>query len=348
MSLLHAKEVVTLSSVSRTTGQRGAKMNSLLRKAFLICLLAIPLSLHAQNSCEVIILGPRVGPAIGAQEAKRFGLFTELRDLVGAMFFQVSADSFIARVLLCSDGGTIRDTIIPFSARRLSLIAERVDHIDEIEAGHYRANKIRSEVALCRYEPSIWNSLLAKGLPAILDHTRGKGDRVKVILRSGNSVQGEVAAAGNSLLILQEESEFSTLTWRDVLEVERTGTSKVFIGWKVGVGVGAVAGAVAGVLYGRYNEIEERWMPLEVGFFAGAGALAGLIGGAVIGGAAELIWPAHQDTLFKPTQQDFDALRPVSRYARGVQLRDTTGSDRFQKDWESAVNVFPGTTALPR
>ncbi len=113
-----------------------------MRRIVLIFALLLPVSLIAQelktaDSAIVIVLSPRVGAEINAEEAATYHLFRQLPGFLWGEFFLVNGEAFVLHAVMVDRSGVQRDTLVPFPDQLLYLLAEKINHLEEIESGTY-------------------------------------------------------------------------------------------------------------------------------------------------------------------------------------------------------------------
>ncbi len=93
--------------------------------------------LHGQDSVKVIIVSPRVGREVDAGEREHFKVFTRIVGFDHAVFYQRTDSSYVAHVVYQSGRGVINDTLIEFSRVQLTMLAEKINHLEGMENGTY-------------------------------------------------------------------------------------------------------------------------------------------------------------------------------------------------------------------
>jgi hypothetical protein len=88
------------------------------------------------DSARIVILSDRVGPVVSADERQRYHLFTQFKDFSRAVVLQLPDSSCAIRFTLVSSGG-LRDTLVRYSWTAIMLMADRIEHFEELENGEY-------------------------------------------------------------------------------------------------------------------------------------------------------------------------------------------------------------------
>jgi opacity protein-like surface antigen len=103
-----------------------------------LALLSIPKSVLAQDNDKVLILSPRVGSVIDAGERERYGLFQGIKGFDRAVFFQTPEKKYYAKIMCVGSDGARRDTTVQYSEDELKMLAEQIDHFEDIQKGTYK------------------------------------------------------------------------------------------------------------------------------------------------------------------------------------------------------------------
>lgn len=88
------------------------------------------------DSARVVILSDRVGPVISPDKREKYHLFTQFRDFNQAVVLQLRDSSCAVRLTLVSSGG-FRDTLVRYSWTAIMLMADRIEHFEDLENGEY-------------------------------------------------------------------------------------------------------------------------------------------------------------------------------------------------------------------
>ncbi len=104
----------------------------------LFCFLfPLTISCLAQDSTKVLILSPRVGPKITAGAREQFEIFPQFDNFVEATAFETSDGNCFVRITLEPQKGVFRDTILQYPHQTLLMIAEKINHFEDLAAGRY-------------------------------------------------------------------------------------------------------------------------------------------------------------------------------------------------------------------
>lgn len=103
-----------------------------------VMLLASSSLVFGQDSSKIVILSPRVGPEIDRAERDRFRLFSQIRGFERAEILVGADNTYYARVLTRDQEGSMRDTIISYSEMYVFMLAEKINHLEDLENGTYR------------------------------------------------------------------------------------------------------------------------------------------------------------------------------------------------------------------
>jgi hypothetical protein len=113
-------------------------MNSRLFVTLALFFMGIQAILHAQDSCKVVILGPRVGAIIDKTERDRYKLFQQFPAFESGIVLKGHASSYGVRIEYRDTDGRIRDSILVYSEQALLMVAEKINHFEDLEDGNYR------------------------------------------------------------------------------------------------------------------------------------------------------------------------------------------------------------------
>ena len=86
------------------------------------------------DSARIVVLSDRVGPVVSPDERQRYHLFTQFKDFSRAVVLQLPDSSCAVRFTLVSTGG-LRDTLVRYSWTAIMLMADRIEHFEELEKG---------------------------------------------------------------------------------------------------------------------------------------------------------------------------------------------------------------------
>ena len=92
---------------------------------------------------KVVILSPRVGSVIDATERQQYELFPEVRDFDRAVFLQTPKKRYYAKIMFVGPDGARTDTTVQYSEDTLSVLAERIEHFEEIKQKTYQMGERR-------------------------------------------------------------------------------------------------------------------------------------------------------------------------------------------------------------
>jgi hypothetical protein len=88
------------------------------------------------DSARIVILSDRVGPVVSPDERQKYHLFTQFKDFSRAVVLQLPDSSCAVRLTLVSSGG-LRDTLVHYSWTAIRLMADRIEHFEDLENGEY-------------------------------------------------------------------------------------------------------------------------------------------------------------------------------------------------------------------
>ena len=95
-------------------------------------------TLHAQEKDKIVILSSRVGPVLDAAKRDHYNLFQEIKDFNRGIVYQTPAKTYYARITLVGKDGKVRDTTVQYSESYLLMLAEHIDHFEDLEKGVYQ------------------------------------------------------------------------------------------------------------------------------------------------------------------------------------------------------------------
>lgn len=124
------------------------KTSSSLLVTCLFSLVMICPALHAGDSSGVVLLSPRFGPRIDALDAKRYGLFQQFAGFQNVTLFRAPAQFYYARFHYVTSDGLTRDTVVQYSEALLLMLAEKVDHYEDIVDGTYHFGDSPSKLVI--------------------------------------------------------------------------------------------------------------------------------------------------------------------------------------------------------
>jgi hypothetical protein len=250
---------------------------------------------------KVVILSPRVGSAIDAAERERYELFPEVRHFDRAVFLQTPEKTYYAKIMFIGPDGAGRDTTVQYSEDTLSVLAERIEHFEELKQKTYHIGERPAKIRVVERE------LRPKEEAAQWT----QGTDVVVLLTSGQEIEGELVSVRDSSVLIAAESGrippglpaqvHGILAIKDTMVTRFVvqGSSNVFLGMGLGLLGGiVVGGAIGAISYSPPARPEGVvaaivWPYVEQTSLGGAitdgmliGAVVGTAAGAVVGAAA--------------------------------------------------------------
>ena len=90
----------------------------------------------AEDSARVVILSDRVGKVISSADREKYHVFSQFEDFRNAVVLQLPDSSCAVRITLES-AGRERDTLVRYSWGSIMMMADRVEHFEELEIGEY-------------------------------------------------------------------------------------------------------------------------------------------------------------------------------------------------------------------
>jgi hypothetical protein len=100
-------------------------------------LLALPIKAMSQDSMQVVILSPRVGAVITPEKANQYNIFQSYDGLQKVIVYRTSTGSFYVGIETLTKAGEVTTKLVPYPYNVLKMMAEKVDHYEEIAAGRY-------------------------------------------------------------------------------------------------------------------------------------------------------------------------------------------------------------------
>jgi hypothetical protein len=165
-------------------------MEVIMRKTILstilvgLVVLSVPGRLRTQNSDKVVILSLRVGSVIDGAERERYQLFQEIKGFDRAVFLQTPEKTYYAKIMYIEPDGGRRDTTIQYSEDSLSVLAERIDHFEDLKAGKYRMGDQPAEIQLAdTIRLTSYDLQEAKRLRQLAERA-GEAEKDKVVILS--------------------------------------------------------------------------------------------------------------------------------------------------------------------
>ncbi len=131
--------------------------------------------LRSQDSLRVVILSERVGPEIDAAKREKYLIFSNIEGFRRAIVFQRSDGKFLVRFDIVGRGGSSNQTVVEYSSKTLLMLAEKINHFEEIVAGEYVWGSDRATLKVGGERSIAWKDLpgeypsAAPPLPATSD-----------------------------------------------------------------------------------------------------------------------------------------------------------------------------------
>ncbi len=134
------------------------------KQAFLLAVLFILIlhySVKAQDSVEVIILCPQIGPFIELSERNYYGLFSTDVNFQLAYIARDSDKVYSARIIFGDEKGSLERKI---TLKEVSLfnIAERITNYEKIKAGEYTVGENPAQLSFVWVEKEEINNRIKK------------------------------------------------------------------------------------------------------------------------------------------------------------------------------------------
>jgi hypothetical protein len=248
---------------------------------------------YAQDSDYVVVLSPRIGSVIDAAKRERYDLFPGIKGFDRAVFLQTPEKMYYARIMFIGPDGARRDTTVRFTEDTLLVLAERIEHFEELKQNTYHIGERPAKIQVLerRFRPEV-----AAAPPT-------QGTDVVVLLTTGQEIEGELVSVRDSSVLIATEDEDvpSALSTgvKGILGIKDTMISHVTIEGNsnvlLGMGLGFLGGTVAGGVIGA-NSYTPAPPPADFGGalayafgepIAHGGAIAGgMLIGALVGTAA--------------------------------------------------------------
>ncbi len=287
-------------------------------------------SLIAQEKDKQVILSPRVGPTIDASEREHFELFQEINDFARAVLFQTPDSTYYARIVLIGADGKARDTTVWYFKSYLFMLAEKINHFEELAAWNYQIGQKPETLQVVTDEyiaraQEIARSEEAAKVQAAKMVAESKEGEVVLLLNDGQEIAGELLSVRDSSIIIStiENAEgygsagdtagIVVVSNQRVQKVIIKGESKVLKGMGLGLLIGGAIGAMINcVTYKKPRDSSFHFgpeaAPGAVGVFLGG--LGGLAVGAIVGSAA-----STSDEVIEPLpNHDLSSLKPFARF----------------------------------
>lgn len=308
------------------------------KKIFLMILiwlavLSIPKRVLAQDSNRVVVLSPRVGAVIDSSERDHFHLFQQIKNFHSAMILENPDSTYFAWIVLKEANGNATDTAVWYSKSYLLMLAERINHFEELAEGRYQMGENPATLQGVGSEEATMVPLLAKPraearaqaveVEGVLSGSRSEGAKVVLFLSDGQEVTGELLSVMDSALVIStvegaDGESLQTQSWsllvvrnQEILYVVVKGESKVLKGMGIGFLAGATLGASIGLASG--DDPKNQFFSFTAGEKAEMGGIAfGGIGWLV--GTIAGIASSTRDKVVEPLENiGFSSLKPLAR-----------------------------------
>jgi len=92
----------------------------------------------AQHKRQIVILSSKVGTTIDKRERRQYDMFSQFDNFFSATFFRTPDNAYFASITLQNNNGKMIDTTVEYTEKLVLMIAEKVDHFEELKAGQYR------------------------------------------------------------------------------------------------------------------------------------------------------------------------------------------------------------------
>ena len=255
---------------------------------------------------KVVILTPRVGSVIDAAERQQYELFPEVRDFDRAVFLQTPKKTYYAKIMFAGPDGARTDTTVQYSEDTLLVLAERIEHFEELKQKTYQMGEQPAKIQIAESEPKSEGGVAR----------RIRGTDVAVLLTSGQGIEGElVSVRVSSVLIATRTGDIVPIRDTVVSHVIVKGSSHV----ARGLGLGFLEGTFGGMLFGgvigdataRGGHADET-----VGALGGAmlGAIVGAVAGTLSGGLKGAAESKREISVDLSIPAERSALKQLARY----------------------------------
>lgn len=110
-------------------------------RIFICCLMCVAFvsqlaRTQNQDSATIVIISPRVGAVIDAEERKQFGMFRSIKNFTSAVFYISSDSTFFCNVTYNTKSGT-QDTVLFYIKILIHVLAEKINHYEDLVTGKY-------------------------------------------------------------------------------------------------------------------------------------------------------------------------------------------------------------------
>jgi hypothetical protein len=185
-----------------------------------LTLLSIPKRVLAQDSDKVVILSPRVGSVIDAAERERYELFQGIKGFDRAVFLQTPEKTHYAKIMSIGADGARRDTTVQYSEDVLKVLAERIEHFEDLKEKRYHMGDQPTKIELAESTMIRTGETVARDLQAQQD-TVTTARLQKIILKDGSEMIGAVTSRDSGLIRFKTLSNVSmTIPNTQVREIE--------------------------------------------------------------------------------------------------------------------------------
>jgi multisubunit Na+/H+ antiporter MnhB subunit len=308
------------------------------KESFLLILAGLALfsvsdKLSAQDSDRVVILSPRVGSTIDSSEREYFQLFRQIKDFHSAVFLENPDSTYYAWIVLKDSNGNTRDTAVWYPKSYLLMVAEKINHFEELTEGRYQMGQNPATLQVFESKEARRLPVAAKPRPEAgprlvepekaLAPSRSEGAKVVLQLPRQLELSGELLSVRDSVLVIStlEDASAEDLSNQTaaiivvrnqyILHAVVKGESKAGKGALIGFAVGGGTGALMGLASGDD--------PQNTLFSMTAGQKA-VLAGSVLGGLGALIggiagWIASPSDVYVEPHSDGD-LQILKQFAR--------------------------------
>ncbi len=312
---------------------------------FLMLLFVIPLLSEpapAQDSLTLVLLSPRVGAVIDAQERDYFNLFPLARTFDSAVVLRNSRGDYGVVIMRTTPEGRPYDTVIVYNEPALCNIASKINHLEEIKWGTFRPDGNFAPLlfgeqgmipARARLSAIPHEDLKALSPSAVEYHRppvkTQPGLKTRILTVSGGEFSGELLSVRQAELLLLTRtdaeddslphyvSQIKRVPVNDIAHLHVDGQSRVIEGMGGGFALGAVMGGGIGFLTG---DDESGFIRFTAGEKALIGGIAGGAFGLIIGTIAGISSSRGGADIDHPQQTDLADLKSKSRFPYGEPL----------------------------
>lgn len=125
-------------------------------------------TLQAQDSARAVIVSVKVGETIDRDERNRFLLFRNVPDFQSGVFYLLPDGRYVARIAR-GNADVPRDTIIEYREPYLRMMAEQINHFEELQRERYRMGSDPATLLLGRTVPLAETGARIDTTPRIAD-----------------------------------------------------------------------------------------------------------------------------------------------------------------------------------